>query len=126
MQRYLALFKASSVCIFLADRKFIGQEWFKFLKDEGIPFAIRVKENQLIVVEAREYSLRCYLSRCKGERGFTATLPANAGQPALELYFGAMRSRGGELLIVACSEQLRGKAYSAILSLAVVHRMHVL
>jgi len=108
MQRYLALFKASSVRMFLADREFIGQEWFKFLKDKGIPFAIRVKEEQLIVVEGREYSLRSYLSRCKGERGFTATLPAKAGQPALELHFGAKRIKGGELLIVACSEQLRG------------------
>lgn len=108
MQRYLSLFKASSVRMFLADREFIGQEWFKFLMDEGIPFAIRMKEEQLIVVEGREYSLRSYLSRCKGERGFTAILPAKAGQPALELHFGARRIKGGELLIVACSEQLRG------------------
>jgi hypothetical protein len=54
------------------------------------------------------YSLRTYLRRCKGERGFIASLPAKAGQPALELYFGAKRIKGGELLIVACSEQLRG------------------
>lgn len=110
MQRYLALFSASTVRMFLADREFIGQEWFKFLKDKGIPFAIRVKEDQLIVVEGREYSLRSYLSRCKGDRGFTASLPAKAGQPALELHFGAKRIKGGELLIVACSEKLRGSA----------------
>ncbi len=63
---------------------------------------------QLIVVEGREYSLRSYLSRCKGERGFTAILPAKAGQPALELHFGARRIKVGELLIVACSERIRG------------------
>lgn len=108
MLRYLTFFKASSVRMFLADREFIGQEWFKFLKDQGIPFAIRVKNEQLIMVEGREYSLRSYLSRCKGERGFAATLPAKAGQPALELHFGAKRIKGGELLIVACSEQLPG------------------
>lgn len=108
MQRYLSLFKASSVRMFLADREFIGQEWFKFLMDEGIPFAIRMKEEQLIVVEGREYSLRSYLSRCQGERGFSAILPAKAGQPALELHFSARRIKGGELLIVACSERLRG------------------
>lgn len=108
MQRYLALFDASTVRMFLADREFIGQEWFNFLKDRGIPFAIRVKEDQLIVVEGREYPLRTFLRRCKGERGFTASLPAKAGQSALELHFGAKRIKGGELLIVACSEQLRG------------------
>ncbi len=44
--------------MFLADSECIGQEWFKFLKDQGIPFAIRVKNEQLIMVEGREYSLR--------------------------------------------------------------------
>jgi hypothetical protein len=108
MERFLARFEASTVRMLLADREFIGQEWFKFLKDKNIPFAIRVKEDQLIVVEGREYALRSYLSRCKGEHGFTATLPAKADQPALELHFGARRIKGGELLIVACSEPLRG------------------
>lgn len=108
MQRYLARFSTSTVRMFIADREFIGQEWFNFLKDEGIPFAIRVKEDQLIIVEGREYSLRTYLRRCKGERGFTATLPAKAGQPALELHFGAKRIKDDELLIVACSEKLSG------------------
>ena len=98
MQRYLARFNASTVRMLLADREFIGQEWFKFLKDKNIPFAIRMKEDQLVIVEGREYSLRSYLSRCKGEHGFTATLPAKAGQPALELHFGARRIKGGELL----------------------------
>ncbi len=109
MERYLARFNASTVRMLLADREFIGQEWFNFLKDKNIPFAIRVKEDQLVVVGGREYSLRSYLRRCKGERGFTATLPAKAGQPALDLHFGAKRIKGGELLIVACSEPLRGK-----------------
>ena len=94
MERYLARFKPSTVRMLLADREFIGQAWFKFLKDKNIPFAIRVKEDQLVVVEGREYALRSYLSRCKGERGLTATLPAKAGQPALELHFGARRIKG--------------------------------
>ena len=51
MQRYLARFNASTVRMLLADRKFIGQEWFKFLKDKSVPFAIRVKEDQLIIVQ---------------------------------------------------------------------------
>ena len=53
MQRYLALFNASSMRMFLTDREFIGHNWFKFLKDMGIPFASRVKEEQLVVVEGR-------------------------------------------------------------------------
>ena len=94
MQRYLAWFSTSTVRMFIADREFIGQEWFNFLKDKGIPFAIRVKEDQLIIVEGREYSLRTYPRRCKGARGFTATLPAKAGKPALELHYGSKTHQG--------------------------------
>ena len=65
-------------------------------------------EREFIVLDGREYALRSYLWRCKGERSFTATLPAKAGQPALELHFGARRIKGGELLVVLCSEPLRG------------------
>ncbi|MFP1646773.1 IS4 family transposase [Pontitalea aquivivens] len=103
MRRYLARFEASTVRMLLADREFIGQEWFAFLKDHGIPFAVRLKEEQIIRVDGRELSLRSWLSRCKGERGFTAVLPAKAGHPDIELHFGARRIKGGELLVVASS-----------------------
>ena len=33
---------------FLADREFVGKDWFHFLRKEKIPFVIRVKENFLI------------------------------------------------------------------------------
>lgn len=32
---------------FLADREFIGEEWFQFLKKQKIPFIIRIKQNTL-------------------------------------------------------------------------------
>lgn len=108
LRRYLARFDASTVRMLLADREFIGQEWFAFLKEKGIPFAIRLKEEQIIRVNGRELSLRSWLSRCKGVRGFTAVLPAKAGQPDLELHFGARRIKGGELLIVASSLPISG------------------
>lgn len=108
MRRYLARFDASTVRMLLADREFIGQEWFAFLIDRGIPFAIRLKEEQIIRVEGRELSLRSWLSRGKGVRGFTAVLPAKAGHPDLELHFGARRIKSGELLIVASSLPVSG------------------
>jgi hypothetical protein len=108
MKRYLARFDASTVRMLLADREFIGQEWFAFLLEHEIPFAIRLKEEQIIYVEGRTVSLRSWLSRCKGVREFSATLPAKAGQPDLELQFGARRIKGGELLVVASSQPLRG------------------
>ena len=32
---------------FLADREFIGDDWFRFLKKSKIPFVIRIKKNTL-------------------------------------------------------------------------------
>lgn len=32
---------------FLADREFIGEEWFRFLKKQKIPFVIRIKKNSM-------------------------------------------------------------------------------
>lgn len=104
MKRYLAHFDATTVRVLLADREFIGQEWFAFLVDQKIPFAIRMKEDQIVRANGRDLYLRSLLSRCKGVRGFTAILPGRAGHPDLELHFGARRIKGGELLVVASSQ----------------------
>lgn len=37
----------SRIKAFLADREFIGEEWFCFLKKQKIPFIIRIKQNTL-------------------------------------------------------------------------------
>ncbi len=93
----------------LADREFIGQEWFAFLKEKDIPFCIRMKAEQIIRTGERELNLRSWLSRCRGVRGFTAVLPRKVGAPEIELHCGARRINGGELLIVASSVPLSGK-----------------
>ncbi len=46
MTRYLAYFPASTVRLLLADREFIGTEWLKFLNDNRIKFAIRLREDR--------------------------------------------------------------------------------
>ncbi|MDX8470338.1 transposase [Mesorhizobium sp. VK23B] len=46
MQRYLSLFGAASIELLLADREFIGADWIKFLIDNKVPFAIRVKQDK--------------------------------------------------------------------------------
>ena len=101
MKRYLAHCDASTVRVLLADREFIGQEWFAFLVEKKIPFAIRMKEDQIVRANGRDLNFRSLLSRCRGVRGFTAVLPGRAGHPDLELHFGARRIKGGELLVVA-------------------------
>ena len=55
MRRYLALFGSGSIAWLLADREFIGGRWIKFLLENNVLFAIRVKENS--ITSARRWPL---------------------------------------------------------------------
>jgi len=102
MERYLARYGAASIRMLLADREFIGQEWLGFLCASGIPFTIRVKEEQIVELpDGRRVALRSLLRKCRGCRSFQATFPARDGHPALALQSAAKRGRHGERLIVA-------------------------
>ena len=46
LERFLKIVPASHINVFLADREFIGKSWFKALQKRGIPYAIRVRNNQ--------------------------------------------------------------------------------
>jgi hypothetical protein len=46
IKRYLAHFAPSTIGKLLADREFIGADWLKFLNDNNIPFAIRLREDR--------------------------------------------------------------------------------
>lgn len=110
VKRYLKLFDVSCVRMLLADREFIGQEWLVFLADATVPFAIRLKEDQIVrTKDGRLLALKWLMRRGKGVRSFTTTLPARDGHRYLELHFGARRIEGGqELLIVASATKASG------------------
>ena len=48
MNKFIELFGTSCIDCFLADREFIGDKWFKYLKNKGIHFHIRLKENAIV------------------------------------------------------------------------------
>lgn len=110
MKRYLKQFDVSCIRMLLADREFIGQEWLVFLADAKVPFAIRLKEDQIVrTQDGRLLALKWLLRRGRGVRGFTATLPARDGHRDLDLHFGVRRIKGGqELLIVASATKASG------------------
>lgn len=45
MGRFLAIFGKDKVYCLLADREFIGKDWFQWLKNNGIPPCIRTRNN---------------------------------------------------------------------------------
>jgi len=48
MERFLAVFGAAKVEALLADREFVGEDWFRWLQKQGIPFHQRLKRNTLV------------------------------------------------------------------------------
>ena len=52
-QEYLELFGICTVSAFMADREFIGEEWFNYLIRERVPFYIRVRENMKVRVPGK-------------------------------------------------------------------------
>jgi len=48
LKEFVDIFGVEKIEALTADREFIGQEWFDWLKEKKIPFVIRVKSNILI------------------------------------------------------------------------------
>lgn len=105
MRRYLAVFGPHSISWLLADREFIGAAWIKFLLENNIVFAIRVKENNYICLDdGHSYQLKSLLRTRKDAKRLLARparLAAMIDCPGLPLTFAAKRLSNGELLIVA-------------------------
>jgi len=45
LDAFISIFGQKRIKYFLADREFVGEEWFKYLSKKKIPFFIRVREN---------------------------------------------------------------------------------
>ena len=103
MRRYLAHFPASRVRLLLADREFIGTDWMKFLNDNSIPFAIRLRDDLRVTTEdGCDLTLAARLRRAGRSRFFKARLGAREDArahdaPLLEF---AAKHLGSEWLIV--------------------------
>lgn len=50
ISRFCELFGKDAIATLVADREFIGAQWFDFLVETDIPFVIRVKQNQIVVL----------------------------------------------------------------------------
>ena len=64
MNRFCAAFGKEAIAMLVADREFIGAQWFDFLVGMDIPFVIRVKQNQTVVLaDGRRTSIGTLFSR---------------------------------------------------------------
>jgi hypothetical protein len=104
IKRYLDHFPATTIRMLLADREFTGTAWLKFLNDNNIPFAVRLKESLRVTTEdGHDLTLRARLYRARRSRTFRARIGASenvAASDAPLLDFAAKRL-GDEWLIIA-------------------------
>jgi len=104
MERYLRLFGSASISMLLADREFIGNQWFEFLVDKDIPFAIRVPEKLLVMLEEGQLVSLSTLTRHRAQLRqlpqFTGRFIGMNERFAGTLGFAAKRRSDGTLIIV--------------------------
>jgi len=105
MTRFIGQFGKERIAGILADREFVGAEWFAWLKKERIPFCIRIKKNTLTTnsrgIEVDAETLFRDLS-VGGQR----VLPDARTMWQQQIYLSALRLADGELLIVATDRLL--------------------
>lgn len=100
ISRFIEQFGKTNIAGILADREFIGDKWFGFLINEGVPFYIRIKNNIIttnargleVDIDALFYGIAIHEAKViKGKRKIFGK----------ELYLAGTRDKNGELLIIA-------------------------
>ncbi len=109
MKQLTDIFPEQTIASLSGDREFIGDTWMIWLQKQGIPFALRLKENMLIwkegYVPAKLSSHARHLKRAE-KRNLKGTwfLGPQEGKQTVPIRISMMRLKTGELLIVATSQ----------------------
>jgi hypothetical protein len=100
LKRFIKRFGKTRIIRLLADREFIGKDWFTWLNLAGIDRTIRIKKNAKVsnsrgeLVPAQQ--LFWYLKAGESQR-----LEGVRTMNSVDVYLSALRLQDGELLIVA-------------------------
>lgn len=99
LKRFINAFGKDSIQSLLGDREFIGEEWFKFLIEEGIYFQMRIKRNTKIPKQNGELTQAWKLFE-----HLTKHQPRTFKKPKKiwkqELYLTGMKIEKGDYLIL--------------------------
>ncbi len=58
IKRFIDIFGIEKIDVLVADREFIGEVWFRWLKKRKVPFAIRIKEGHKVKVGRGEKKVK--------------------------------------------------------------------
>lgn len=100
---FIKQFGKTSIRGILADREFIGEKWFKYLKNNGINFIIRIKKDAKTTnSQGQEVQVKNLFLHLKPAESFTIEDPRLITR--VPVYLTALRLSDGEFLIVASSK----------------------
>lgn len=101
LKRFIGQFGKGKIKGVLADREFVGQAWFGWLKQEGIGFVIRIKKNSL-TGNRRGGPVHAQALFRSLKPGEALLLKGQREVSGVRLYLAGLKLADGSLLIVAC------------------------
>ncbi len=112
LERFLMVFGAGRVAALLADREFVGAEWFRWLQQQGIPFHQRLKRNTRV---PNAWNRRMRLDKLFGslKPGECRCLPGRRPVWGCFVHLSALRLEDGDFLFIASSGAPQAEAIDA-------------
>ena len=99
MKQVLTRIPRSQIRIVVADREFIGKEWFTWLQTQNILFAIRIKENAIVSSGGKEIPLRKLFANLHIHQQTILCKPRRVYEQPV--YLSAIRLKDGFLIIAS-------------------------
>jgi hypothetical protein len=104
IEQFIAVFGHEKIACLLADREFVGREWFSYLIEKKIHFRIRIKCNTC-VANSRGFEVPVENLLRGLRRGTYQILPRKRRLWGHQLYIIGLKMADGELLIIATQDQ---------------------
>ena len=103
VDRLLTLVHPTHIEALVADREFIGQDWFDGLKARQLRFVMRIKSNTRITSRGRTRTARARYAHLEVAEVYVC--PKRCWVLGSRLYLTATRAPDGELVVLACTAQ---------------------
>ena len=103
LEVFINLFGKACIYCLTADREFIGQEWFKYLRQEGISFRIRIKKNTRISAKQGTMAASALFQHLAVEQALV--LSGKRQVWGLDLYVIGLKLANNEFLILVTDQK---------------------
>ncbi len=103
IERFLALFGREQIIALLADREFIGRDWFAYLRTQQIAFRIRIKEDTLVSTR-QGYGMNAWTLFRDLKANQTRILKGKREIMGCRLHLVGMKLANSEFLLVATTD----------------------